>query len=853
MNTNTSGTAKTIASIDGRRRWFDFILDHPRLVLFALAAITLFLALQLPSLRWETDARVYLPKGHPAIVYDEKAADLFGVKDSLIIGIANDGEHGIYNPETLARVQRITDQVAALPGIIALRTIDVASLSSATIFVGDEESIGSVRLMPEVPTDETGLAKLRQLVADNADLLVGNLVSADGKATMIRAKLKEGADSRYMSYFQIKAIIDREMGVAPDEEWQGNEWTRPGGGAASEGDAGGGNGQQWGQGQWSAQEQQQWWAQQNAASEARVDNGDRFWLAGRPVIEVTSGLHAMGDMKVMIPFLMVALGIALFFVFRTARGVFLPMLTMAMAIVWTMGLMALAGVPLYTISTMLPVILVAVSIGDTVHFMSHYYDRVLHDPHRPARAIVAEVMGRLGAPLVTTSVTTAVGFLALTMADMPPFVDFGLFTVLGILLSWLLTVTFIPAMLTLMLPKVGNYLAKRRKMRVTSEQSRLNRVLVSTAGVLYRRRGLVLLALLALCAVAAVGAARLHVDSSWLSDFRKDSELVQANDFFNEKFDGTIFLNMVIEGKDVGAFKDPRLLKKIEAVQEYGETLPYVGSSRSIVDYIRNVNKTMHAGDSAYDTLPDSAEQIGEYLFLLSVSGRPELLDEVIDYDYRQGLVTYAIKTDHTRDLNDIIEAVRARANAELAGTGVDVNFAGSANNSYIWAKLLIDSQTNTILLSKIGIFLLAAVLFRSLMTGFFTIVPVSITTLLIAGFAGWAGIPLDVSTALAAGVAIGVGVDYAVHYMYRYRDESAGRDALAATQETMRTVGKTVVFSAIVVTIGFGVLCFSQFPPHAKLGWFVSAYMVVSCLVALITLPLLYYFHEGRSGRQVT
>lgn len=840
MNTDTSSTVRTTASIDERRRWFDFILDHPRLVLFALAAITLLLALQLPSLRWETDARVYLPKGHPAIVYDEKAADLFGVKDSLIIGIANDGEQGIYNPETLARVQRITEQVAALPGIIALRTIDVASLSSATIFVGDEESIGSVKLMPEVPADEAGLARLRQLVSDNADLIVGNLVSPDGKATMIRAKLKEGADSRYMSYFQIKAIIDREMGVAPDEEWQGNEWTRPGG-----------DGQQGNQNQWSTNEQQQWWAQQKAASEARVDNGDRFWLAGRPVIEVTSGLHAMGDMKVMIPFLMVALGIALFLIFRTARGVFLPMLTMAMAIVWTMGLMALAGVPLYTISTMLPVILVAVSIGDTVHFMSHYYDSVLHDPHRPARAIVAEVMSRLGAPLVTTSVTTAVGFLALTMADMPPFVDFGLFTVLGILLSWLLTITFIPAMLTLMLPKVGNYLAKRRKMRVTSEQSRLNRVLVSTAGVLYRRRGFVLLALLALCTVAAVGAARLHVDSSWLSDFRKDSELVQANDFFNEKFDGTIFLNMVIEGKDADAFKDPRLLKKIEAVQKYGETLPYVGSSRSIVDYIRNVNKTMHAGDSAYDTLPDSVEQIGEYLFLLSVSGRPELLDEVIDYDYRQGLVTYAIKTDHTRDLDGIIEAIRARADAELAGTGVDVNFAGSANNSYIWAKLLIDSQTNTILLSKIGILLLAAVLFRSLMTGFFTIVPVSITTLLIAGFAGWAGIPLDVSTALAAGVAIGVGVDYAVHYMYRYRDESTGRDALAATQETMRTVGKTIVFSAIVVTIGFGVLCFSQFPPHAKLGWFVSAYMVVSCLVALITLPLLYYFREGRSGRQ--
>ncbi|MDX9740910.1 MAG: MMPL family transporter [Gammaproteobacteria bacterium] len=823
------------------RKWYQFILRHPKLVLIVLAAITVVLAMQLKDLRWETDARVYLPKGHPAIIYDEKVADLFGVKDSLVIGIVNDGEQGVYNTETLERIQRITDQVAAIPGVIAIRSIDVASLSSATIFVGDEESIGSVRLMPEIPQNASDIDRLRGLVEDNADLFVGNLVSADGKATMIRAKLKEGADNRYQAYFWIKGIIDAETGGGDGESWSGagSEWSRESGSDSQPSE-------------WTAEEQAEWWSQRNqAGAQVGTDNGDRFYLAGRPVIEVTSGLHAMSDMAIMIPFLAVALAISLFLIFRTARGVLLPLITMAAAIVWTMGLMALANVPLYTISTMLPVILVAVSIGDTVHFMSHYYDHVLHDAHRPSSTIVGEVLGRLGAPLITTSVTTAVGFLSLVLADMPPFVHFGLFTVLGILLSWLLTITLIPAMLCLMQPKVGNYLVKRRQMRVHSEQNHLTRLLVSTAGTLHRRSGTVALILLALAAVAAVGASRLFVDSSWLSDFREDSELVQANDMFNDKFDGTIFLNMVVEGKEDGAFRNPELLKRLEAIQAYGETLPYVGSARSIVDYIKNVNKTLHAGDPAYDVIPDTEGQIGEFLFLLSVSGRPELLDEVIDYNYRQGLVTFAIKTDHTRDLRQVIEQIREQSATQLAGMDVDFNFAGSANNSYIWAQLLIGSQTMAILVSKIGIFLLAALLFRSLATGLYTIVPVSLTTLFIAGFAGWSGIPLDVSTALAAGVAIGVGVDYAVHYIFRYRDEAARLGSgLAATQETMRTVGKTIAFSALVVTIGFGVLCFSQFPPHAKLGWFVAAYMVVSCLVALITLPLLFRLHERLRGR---
>ncbi|MCC6208185.1 MAG: MMPL family transporter [Gammaproteobacteria bacterium] len=819
------------------KNWPKLVTRFPKLIILLTVAITVFLASQLGNLRWETDARVYLPKGHPAIHYDEKVADLFGVKDSLIIGIVND-EKGVFNPETLARIKRITDKITTLPGVIANRPIDVASLSSATVFTGDEESIGSVPLMTGVPQDPAAIEQLRTMVYANADLFVGNIVSADGKAAMIRARLKEGAANRYMSYWQIKGIIDAEQGGGQGgESWGGGNWS--------------GN-QQWsgsGDGQWSPDQQAQW--QQQKGSEApTVDNGDTFYLGGRPVIEVTSGLHAMEDMRLMIPLLLLALAVSLFLVFRTARGVFLPLFVMAAATIWTLGISALLDVPLYTISTMLPVILIAVSIGDAVHLMSQYYDEVVQDAHRSSHDIVVAVLQRMGAPLLLTSITTAVGFLSLGLADMPPFVVFGMFTVLGIGISWLLTVTFIPATLTLMKPKVGNYLAKRRALRVHSEQDLLTKFLVAGAGLLYRQRIPAVIVLLALTAVAGLGATRMYVDSSWMSDFRKDSELVKTNDMFNEKFDGTIFLNMVLEGNHKDTFKDPDLLRRVETVQDFGETLPLVGGARSIIDYIKNMNKTMHAGDPEFNVLPTTASQIGEYLFLFSVSGRPEQLDEVIDYDYQRALVTFAIKTDHTRELQRIINSIRQIAEQQLAGTGVEVNFAGSANNSDIWAQLLISSQTTSILWSKIIILVIAALLFRSLLTGLYTVIPVSLTTLFIAGAAGWAGIPLDVSTALAAGVAIGVGVDYAIHFIFRHRHESrlGNGDSLAASQATMRSIGRTIVFNAAIVSVGFAMLFFSRFPPHVKLGYFVVAYMLLSCVMALVTLPLLHYFRQQRA-----
>ena len=425
---------------------------------------------------------------------------------------------------------------------------------------------------------------------------------------------------------------------------------------------------------------------------------------------------------------------------------------------------------------------------------------------------------------------------------MPPFKIFGVFTVVGILVCWLLSVTFIPAVLALLEPKVGAYLKKRQSMRVCSEQSRMVKNLVALVNRVIEKQRQAMIVLGVVCLVALLGGTQLFVNSSWMSDFNEDSELVAATNIINEKFDGTITLNVVVDGKEHGALKSPELLQAIEAMQDFAETLPYVGDSLSVVDYVKSMNKNLHEGDELHDVLPETRAQIAEYLYLFSISGRPEELDEVSDFDYQQANVAIRIKTDQTQALKHIIDSLSEFNAQRFSELDVDINYAGSGNNSYVWADLLIDSQATAIFLSKLGILLLAAFLFRSFITGLLVVAPVTATTLVMAGVSGILLIPLDVSTVLAAGVAIGVGVDYAVHYIYRYRREvGKGKGHIDATHEVIRAVGKTIVFNATVVTLGFAVLFLSQFPQHVKLGQFVSAYMVLSCLVALVVLPLLY------------
>ncbi|MFQ5468750.1 MAG: RND family transporter [Gammaproteobacteria bacterium] len=818
-------------------RLYTLITQFPKGILFVVFGLTVFLYMQISTLEWETDARVYLPKGHAAILYDEKVDEIFGVKDAFIIEIVNE-EKTIFNAETLQRISRITEKVAALPGVIANRTIDVMSLSTASAFIGDEVSIGTDRLMETVPENDDAIKQIREKVYANEDLFVGNIVSEDGTVAVIRARLKEGIQNRYSTYFAIKGILDKERGISQSwggwgggGDWQNQDWNQDSEQKPKNGGDSGKN---------------PWWNGESAAEQLdedikpAIENGDALYMAGRPVVEVTSGLDALTDIKKMIPLLVIVIVALLFAIFRTFRGVILPVLVVACAVIWTMGLMALLGFPMYTISTMLPVILVAVGIGDSMHLLSHYYDNVLKDPYRESGQIVIEVMQRLGPPLITTSITTAIGFVSLTFAEMPPFKIFGLFTVIGILFSWLLSITLIPAFLTLLKPKVGGYLEKRRSIRVHEEDGLITRTLAAWTRASTEKRNLFSVVLVVVLIIMSAASSTLFVDSSWMSDFRKDSEVVQSSNILNKKMDGSIFLNVIVEGSEPDAINDPALLRKIETLQSHIGKLPFVGDSLSIVDYLKSINKNLNAGNDAYKVLPDTKAEIAEFMFLLSLSGRPEILDEVIDYDYRQTNVSFLIQTDHTKDLKRIIDETQRFIDSEFAGMNVNVNLAGSANNSFVWADLLIDSQVIAILFSKIGIFLIATLLFRSVIAGFLVVIPVTVTTVVMAGLAGLMGIPLDVSTALAAGVAIGVGVDYAVHYLFRYRAMRAVNDNhFDATLLTMRSVGKTIVFNATVVTIGFLVLFASQFPPHVKLGLFVAAYMVLSCLSALISLPL--------------
>jgi hypothetical protein len=287
--------------------------------------------------------------------------------------------------------------------------------------------------------------------------------------------------------------------------------------------------------------------------------------------------------------------------------------------------------------------------------------------------------------------------------------------------------------------------------------------------------------------------------------------------------------------------KSPKILKRIDGLQQDVEQMSLVGGSRSIAEYLKRMNRVMNEDKKEFEKIPGSKELVAQYLLMYSMSGDPDDFDDIIDYDYRQANIWVHVKSDYTDDIASVINRVKAYANRHFSGEKVKVNLAGRANTSYVWVDLLIRGQMNSILFSIVSVFLITALMFHSFVAGVFNIIPISAAMLFNFGIMSLLGFPLDVATALSSGIVIGVGIDYTIHFISKYHLEvDKLKDGQRATVSTMMTTGKAIFFNALAVIAGFMVLFSSNFPANKQLGLLVSFNMFTSFLAAVTILPAL-------------
>jgi hypothetical protein len=279
----------------------------------------------------------------------------------------------------------------------------------------------------------------------------------------------------------------------------------------------------------------------------------------------------------------------------------------------------------------------------------------------------------------------------------------------------------------------------------------------------------------------------------------------------------------------------------MEELQHFLEAQPYVGKAVSITDFIKRMNQAMHADDPAYFKIPESQELVSQYLLLYSMSGEPGDFDSYVDYGYRLANLTVFLKTDSSAYVEKLIGMINVFS-ASHFDKDIHIRIGGSVPQGAALNEIMVHGKILNILQIAAVVFIISSFIFRSGIAGLLVLLPLLIAVLTNFGLMGWTGIPLNISTSLTSAMAVGIGADYAIYLIYRIREElSAGIDETIAVRNVITTAGKAILFVAIAVSAGYGVLLLSfGYNLHMWLAILIAAAMIMSSLSALLLIPAL-------------
>jgi len=685
--------------------------------------------------------------------------------------VAIENKKGIYNYKTLKIIKDLSKKFMKMPEI---EKNDVTSLYTADNIVGTEDGMDVRRFYRRVPKSPEKLAELREKVRNN-NMIYGMLVDSSETVTVIVARIGDNVFTQ--EFYQ------RILKTAKKYE----------------------------------------------------DKDNKIFVAGRPIVEGTLALLGPADMKRMVPIVLIVIFLVLFATLRSLKSTIATLLVVFISTLWAFGLMATVNIPIYAVSTMIPVMLIAIGVAYGIHLYHHLSLFMEENPDAPKDEAIVDMLVQMWKPVTMAAVTTAVGFISLLTSQVYPIKYFGLFTAFGVTVAMFLSLFFIPAFIHVTgLPRL-----KLKKKTESEKQSQL--AYVFTEKVL-KHSTATILATAFIVVISLYGMSRVWINSSFLDKFEKDSDIVKTDAFINQHFGGTSTINLILDGKEKNTFKQPKVLQLVEKMQhDVVKSVPVVGNAFSLVDFLERINRVMHADSIQYERVPDNQDLIAQYLLLYEMSGDPENLTTVVDYNYQKLNVTFQLKSDNSKATKAALAAIDKYKDS-FAKLGVKLNYAGSGYKALVFTDLILEGQIMSLVMSIAIVFILLLIMFRNFTVSLIGTVPILVTAVISFGVMGWLNIPLNSTTALLSSIAVGIGIDYAIHFIEQYRVNSKLGDKLLASKITMDHSGKAILFNAIVVIAGFMVLLFSVFPPNRELGALVSLNMFTSFLGTLTIMFLLLY-----------
>ncbi len=767
------------------RRFIDWEVKNPWKVIIVLVLLTLFFGYQMKHLRMNPDITAALPRSIPAKRLYDKMKEIFPSKTIAMVIYQGD----IFSVQGAREIMELTSSMEDFKEVYS-----VMSPTNAKIILSSQEGIEVREALEAPPSSDEDVRGWERLLSLNPKV-EKLLIADDRRSAMVLVFLQKSADEDAFAEKLLKFI-----------------------------------------------------------EKFNSSHRGKLFATGEPVINLYISKGIAKDMGIFFTSGILLIFLLLLLIFTSVRGVLIPLTVVLSSVVWTLGFMALVGRPLSHSTEMLPILIMAIGIADSIHILSHYYFKA---PKYPSpKELVRDVMYDLWAPVVMTSLTTMAGFLALNTSHMESLEELGIFSAFGVFSALIWSLSFVPSVLSLLKLRT---VKKRRGIR-----ERFRRWMDAYGRALVRYKTAFALGILLVLALSIVGISRLKVEASTIGQFPEDNPVRRAAEFVNRHFAGTTTFYVFVEGNRDGYLKQPSVLKTMDLLQKTVEKNPHVGATQSIADFVKLLNRAMHNGDPAYFRIPGEVEEerevvdgrertfkvegekiVAQLLQLYEMSSSPEDFANMADFNYRNGRVAIFVKTDKNSVLTKIDREI---SDFLRKHPGMRADITGMAKLILVVRQMVISGQFWSIIASLVLVWFLTTLMFRSPVLGIFNTVPLFFGIFLNFATMGILSIPLDIQTMVTSSLAIGIGVDYAIHFIHRYIREVKGGDYREAVKPSMTSSGVAIVFNSLVVASGFMLLVLSVFKGVRAMGFLLALTMITTAFASLTILPIYFITFRPKS-----
>jgi len=755
-----------------------FILKHRTILIITLALLTAFMAFKGKGVSLSYENTSLLPEKDSTRMAYTKFKNLFGEDGNVIvIGTKNPN---IFELNQFNAWVDLSEQIRKVDGVR-----EVVSINRAINLKKNEEThaFGVEPIVNKKPTTQAELDSLRNIIL-GLKFYKGMLYNSDTQATLMTVTL----DKKKLNDKTRIPLINNIVKLVDAYE---------------------------------------------AQTKVEVHS------SGMPYIRTITMQKIKHELFLFVLISIAVAGFILFLFFRSIKVVISSLLIVGISIIWVMGTMVLFNYKITILTGVIPSLIVIIVIENCIYILNKYHWEFRS--HGNKMRALSQVIHRIGFASLMTNAATALGFAAFILVPNQMLREFGVITSINIMILYVLCIILLPIIFSLLAPPTQKNLKHL-------DNNFFGAVLDKVIYLISNRRNLIYGIAGSLVVVGFIGLSMMKTSGKVVDDFRSTDPTYIDLKFFEANFGGVMPFEISVDTKKPNGVLNYATIQRMDKLQNTINQYPEFSKPLSLVEVLKFARQAYYNGDSSKYSLPSSMEK--NFIFSYIPQGKQEggngngsgLLKSFLDSTKQTTRISFQMKDVVTNHMDSLMAKILPQVDSIFDPAKYNVTVTG---NSVVYAKgtnFLIRNLFESVLIAIILISILMALLFSSFRMILVSMVPNIIPLLITAAIMGFAGIPIKPSTIIVFSIALGISVDNAIQYLSRYRHElkENNGDIKKSALNALREAGFSMIYTSIVLVLGFSVFIVSEFGGTQALGILISTTLLIAMFFNVMVLPSL-------------